>query len=98
MPIAKVLPPGKPPVQATLRNQSNGDDDDDCRILDVLDPTPLSFTFPPPSPSAKADAEVTAAAPAATARGKRVTVDNKAGPQQKKRKKFCKKPLPMEDG
>ena len=96
MPIAKAQPPGNPPVRATPRDQTTGDDDDDCQILDVLDPTPLNFSFPPPSPSAKA--EVTAAAPTAPAQGKRAPADNPAGPQQKKRKKLCRKPLPLADG
>ena len=56
MPIPDV---GSVPVtgKARVRDWSD-DDDDDCRILEVEDPLPVSFAYPVCSPPADADDQV----------------------------------------
>ena len=43
--------------KARVRDWSD-DDDDDCRVLEVLDPVPVAFAYPVPSPPADADDQV----------------------------------------
>ena len=42
---------------SSVRDWSD-DDEDDCRILEVLDPLPVAFAYPVPSPPADADDQV----------------------------------------
>ena len=49
--------PGKTPARDSIRDWSD-DDDDDCQVLEVLDPRPLAFTFPLPPTSADQDDQV----------------------------------------
>ena len=41
------------------------DDEDDCQILEVHDPSPVAFSYPVPSPSADSDDQVLEVAPLA---------------------------------
>ena len=54
--VGSVPATGKARV-SSVRDWSD-DDDDDCRILEVLDPLPVAFSYPVPSPPADADDEV----------------------------------------
>ena len=99
MPIPVAQPaPGNSSARAPLREWSDDDDDDDCRIIDVLDPTPLSFTLPPPPAPANLDDEALDVAPIAGVRGKRAAAENKTTTLRKKRRKVGRKPAPQTEG
>ena len=50
---------------SSIRDWSD-DEDDDCAILEVYDPRPISFSYPVPSPPADPDLEVLEVEPLAT--------------------------------
>ena len=98
MPIpAAQQAPGNSSARAPLREWSD-DDDDECRILDVLDPTPLSFTLPASSTPANLEDEALDVAPIAGVRGKRAAAENKTTTLRKKRRKVGRKPAPQVEG
>jgi len=99
MPIPAAQPaPGNPPARAPLRAWSDDDDDDECRILDVLDPKPLRFTLPPTPAPANLDEEAVDVAPIASVRGKRAAPESKTVTLRKKRRKVGRKPPPEVEG
>ena len=85
--------PGKTPARAPIRDWS---DDDDCQILEVLDPRPLAFTFPLHPTSADPDDQVLEVAPIAV--GGRAESKKRTGTgtsnAPKKKKKVVSKPRP----
>ena len=50
--------PGKAPASTLVNDWPEGGDDDDCYILEVYDPIPISFTFPLDTPSSEPAAQV----------------------------------------
>ena len=71
------------------------DDDDDCQILEVFDPSPVAFSYPVPSPPADSDDQVLevallAVGPKGTVRKRPVAASTvtgtsgSSGPAQKK--------------
>ena len=67
MPIPAAVPgpaTGKTRI-SSIRDWSD-DEDDDCEILEVYDPRPISFSYPVPSPPADPDVEVLEVEPLAT--------------------------------
>ena len=93
--------PGKTHARDSIKDWSD-DDDDDCQVLEVLDPRPLAFSYPLPSTSADPDEKVHDMAPVAV--GTRGASRKRAGtgpsdprPSEasgppKKKKKVTKKP------
>ena len=56
IPLARVPALGKPSAQHAIRVDFDEDDDDDCRILDVIDARPINFALqvvPAPAASTK---------------------------------------------
>ena len=51
IPLARASAPGKPRAPVPI-NEWSDDDEDECRIIDVIDATPLNFAPPAPSTTA----------------------------------------------
>ena len=100
MPIpAAQQAPGKSSTRAPLREWSDDDDDDECRILDILDPTPLSFTLPASSTPANLEDEALDVAPiAGGGRGKCAAPESLKKTAIRKRRKVGRKPAPEVEG
>ena len=95
---------GKKPIQvsSSIRDWSE-DDDDDCRILDPIDATPVSYAYPLPSGSANPAGQDKKsrkrAGAAASATGTSTASDPDSGRPRKQQKKVAvrktKKPPTM---
>ena len=102
MPIPDVgAGPATGKTRASMRDWS---DDDDCEILEVYDPCPISFSYPLPSTSADSGGQVLDVPPLAVGsqgplRKRAATGSSDAGPsgdsgppKKKQRKKLARKP------
>ena len=72
--------PGKLPARDPLRDWSD-DDDDECRILEVIDTIPLAFKFPLPSTAVDLDDQVLEVQPVA----KKRSGTGPSGPSKRKK-------------
>ena len=68
--------PGKIPARTSIRDWSE-DDNDDCELLEVLNPQPLAFAYPLPSTSVDLDGQTSNMEPVAA--GGRGTTRKRAG-------------------
>ena len=91
-------PPGKTRDRSSIRDWSD-DDCDDCVLLEVLDPSPISFAYPLPSTSVDPDEQDQDVPPGAAEdrvparkRTGTSTSDAEAATPPAKKKKIAKKP------
>ena len=82
IPIPRATRKGKDSDYTPVFRVSHDEDDDDCKILDLLDPTPISWA--PPSVPAKTDA--------GTSKKQTAESESDQPPATKRSKKVSKKP------
>ena len=101
MPIPLAIagtPPGKTRARGSIRDWSD-DDSDDCVLLEVLNPPPISYAYPLPSTSVDPDEQDQDVPPGAAEdrvparkRAGTSTSDAEAAAPPAKKKKIAKKP------